>query len=82
MPRVTMLYHAHTRGPAGCEREELDLPERVDPAAIRAAVAARHPALAAFLPACRVAHNLDFVRDEVHLSDGDELALIPPVSGG
>jgi molybdopterin converting factor subunit 1 len=82
MPRVKMLYFAHARGPAGCAEEELELPAEVDAAAVRAALVAHRPGLAAVLPACRIAHNLDFLTGAVALHEGDELAVIPPVSGG
>jgi molybdopterin converting factor subunit 1 len=82
MAAVTMRYFAHARGPAGCDAEALELPDEVDADAIRAALSARHPALARVLPACRIAHNLDFIDGRVALRDGDELAVIPPVSGG
>ncbi len=82
MPTVTVRYFAHARDPAGCAEETVEMPERVDVDAVRSLLGARHPALQRVLPACRVAHNLDFLRGEVALADGDELALIPPVSGG
>ena len=82
MPTVKMRYFAHARGPAGCADEQLELPERVDVAVVRATLIARHPALASVLPICRIAHNLDFIDGVVAVRDGDELAVIPPVSGG
>jgi molybdopterin converting factor subunit 1 len=80
--RVTVLYFAILRERAGLEREELELAEAADVGAARAAIAARHPALAALLPAVRGAVNRAFVLDTHALADGDELALIPPVAGG
>jgi len=41
-----------------------------------------HPDLQSHLPTLAFAVNCDFVKPEHVLSDGDELALIPPVSGG
>jgi molybdopterin synthase catalytic subunit len=43
---------------------------------------ARHPALQGLLPAVRVSVNQAFAPEDAPLSDGDEVALIPPVSGG
>jgi molybdopterin converting factor subunit 1 len=79
---VTMRYFAHARAPAGCAEEALTLPDRVDADAVRALLRSRHPALAPVLACCRIAHNLDFMDGVVTLVDGDELAVIPPVSGG
>ena len=42
----------------------------------------RHPDAAPWLAVSRLAVNCEFVSDEVTLRDGDEVALIPPVSGG
>jgi MoaE-MoaD fusion protein len=80
--RVTVLYFAILRERVGLEREELELVGTADVGAARAAIAARHPALASLLPAVRAAVNRAFVPDAHALADGDELALIPPVAGG
>jgi MoaE-MoaD fusion protein len=80
--RVTVLYFAILRERVGLEREELELARAADVGAARAAIAARHPALATLLPAVRAAVNRAFVLDAHALADGDELALIPPVAGG
>ncbi len=80
--RVTVLYFAILRERVGREREELELATGVDVGAARAAIATRHPALAALLPIVRGAVNRAFVNDAHALADGDELALIPPVAGG
>jgi molybdopterin converting factor small subunit len=42
----------------------------------------QHPVLAPYLKNVRLALRMDFIDAEVSLSDGDELHLIPPVSGG
>lgn len=82
MPTVTMRYFAHAREPAGCADEALQLPAQLSALALRALLLARHPKLERVLPSCRIAHNLEFAGQTLMLADGDELALIPPVSGG
>lgn len=82
MPTVTMRYFAHARDPAGCAEEQLELPDEVDLDAVRAVLLQRHPGLGRILPACRIAHNMEFLRAPVRLAEGDEMAVIPPVSGG
>jgi molybdopterin synthase sulfur carrier subunit len=46
------------------------------------ALTAEHPEIAAMRPILRFAVNHDFAEPDRVLHDGDELALIPPVSGG
>jgi molybdopterin synthase catalytic subunit len=40
------------------------------------------PALHVLLPRCAIAVNQEFAGDEVQLNASDEVAVIPPVSGG
>ncbi len=64
------------------ERIQVRLEPGASVASLRAAIAREFPALAPHLPTTRVASNLQFVSDEHVLAEGQELALIPPVSGG
>ncbi len=43
---------------------------------------AEHPSLTKWRSVTRFGVNLDFVPEETVLRDGDEVVLIPPVSGG
>ncbi len=47
-----------------------------------AVLAECYPALAGLISQAMVAVNLEYVGPEHRLRDGDEVALIPPVSGG
>ena len=47
-----------------------------------AAIVARHPVLAPGRPSVRFARNGDYAEPGTVLRDGDEVAFIPPVSGG
>lgn len=40
------------------------------------------PSLVDLLPRCAVAVNHEYATDDAVLSPGDEVAIIPPVSGG
>ncbi len=83
-PRVslTMRYFASAAQATGCQEETLTLPASASVESVFAALAARHPPLQGLLPACRLAHNFSFVKGSLTLAAGDELAVIPPVSGG
>jgi molybdopterin converting factor subunit 1 len=82
MMRVTVKLFAILRERSGLSEVALELPEASDVAAASAALAEQLPAIADFLP--RVAHavNREYVPTTTTLEEGDELALIPPVSGG
>ena len=43
---------------------------------------AQYPVLGAYRPVLRLAVNQEYVPETVALADGDEVALITPVSGG
>lgn len=45
-------------------------------------LAAAHPVVAAYRPALRLAVNEAYAPEHTALADGDEVALITPVSGG
>ncbi len=78
---VRVLYFAAAREAAGIAREELaEVPP--DVAALRAALAARHPGLARLLPRCRLAVDEEFAGDQDPVPDGAEVAVVPPVAGG
>ena len=50
--------------------------------AVRDRALAEHPRLEAWRDRTRLGLNLQFVADDTPLKDGDEVVLIPPVSGG
>jgi molybdopterin converting factor subunit 1 len=82
MVAVAVRYFAKARELAGVDTETVELPADTDTAAIAAALARAHPALEPLLTHCRLAVRLGFVRGAVALHQGDEVAVIPPVSGG
>jgi molybdopterin converting factor subunit 1 len=60
----------------------LELPPGARARDVAARVSEKHPALRALLPRVAFAVNREYVDADRELNDGDELALIPPVSGG
>jgi molybdopterin converting factor subunit 1 len=80
--RVFVLYFAGVREKLGRDRDELEMPTGASVRdAVRAAQVLR-PGLTPFDPSIRVARNREFASYDDLLQDDDELALIPPVSGG
>jgi molybdopterin synthase catalytic subunit len=78
---ISVLYFAAAREAAGGAREALPASPG-DVAALRRALAERHPALARILPRCRIAVDQEMADDADPVPDGAEVAVIPPVSGG
>lgn len=80
--RVTCLLFAGTRELFGTERLELELVPNSTTGELRQRLLELAPAGAGLLKACRLAISGEFVEDDRPLHDGDEVAVIPPVSGG
>jgi molybdopterin converting factor subunit 1 len=84
--RVKVRLFAQLRDLAGAG----DLDCQVESAATNAvqvqdvwrAVVRDHPALASFTRAMSTAVNLEYARLDSPVRDGDEVAFLPPVSGG
>ena len=79
---VTVKLFAILRERAGTSELRIDLPSNSTIAAARDVLAQRVPALRDILPRVAWAVNQAYVPIETQLHDGDELAAIPPVSGG
>jgi molybdopterin synthase sulfur carrier subunit len=80
---LRILYFAGLRDAVGLGEESLELPGNVQTVgALADYLAARHRAYAERRGHVRIARNERFADAEEHLSDGDVIALIPPVAGG
>lgn len=51
-------------------------------AGLRVKLEAAHPRLAEVLSRCMIAVRGEYAEEEQTIAEGDELAVIPPVSGG
>jgi molybdopterin converting factor subunit 1 len=79
---VQVRYFAILRERTGREAEAFELSAGATVRDARAAIAARHPDVVPLLSRIAIAVNHTVVGDEHPLSPGDEVALLPPVSGG
>jgi len=78
---MKILLFATARDRVGFPLVELSAPcETV--AQVRARLAADWPAIAGILPMCAIAVNGEYANDRIPLGERDEIAVIPPVSGG
>jgi molybdopterin converting factor subunit 1 len=80
--RVRVRLFAMQRELAGTRQVELELPVGSTIEDAWQALVERFPALAPGRPTVRFARNSDYAPAETRLTDGDEVAMIPPVSGG
>jgi molybdopterin converting factor subunit 1 len=80
--RVRVRLFAIQRELVGAREVALELPTGATIEAAWAALVRLHPALAPGRVAVRFARNAEYADPDTVLEDGDELAVIPPVSGG
>lgn len=80
--RVRVRFFAGTREAAGSASLEVDVPPSATVAVLLDALEAQRPRLAPYRAHALVAQNGAFTTESARLSEGDELALMPPVSGG
>ena len=79
---VRVLFLGPSRDFARTDETSLSLDDGATVGQARRALASIYPGLGPALPTIRFAVNQAFVVDTVVLAEDDELALIPPVSGG
>jgi len=80
--RIRVRLFAIQRELAGTREVALELPAGATIEDTWAAVVGQHPALAPGRAYVRFARNSAYAPPETTLADGDEVAFIPPVSGG
>ena len=81
--KVKVLYFAVVRDLVGTGEEDLELPSSIDSISLLADhLTHLHAELADRLENVRFARNEQFVKSSDSISEGDTIALIPPVAGG
>jgi sulfur-carrier protein len=82
--QIKTLFFASYRELVGTDELTITLPraERATVADLVSALRARGAAWTALPDRPAVAVNQEYARSDTALSDGDEVAFIPPVSGG
>ena len=82
MERVSVHCFASLRDVAGGDRIEVEATGELTVGELKALIEDQHPALGALLGSAAVAVNLRVARTDDTVRPGDEVALLPPVSGG
>lgn len=81
---MTILVHlfARARDLAGADAITVEMPAGATIAELRRWLARVRPELGSLLQRSAVAVNQEFASEDLILKPGDEVALLPPVSGG
>jgi molybdopterin converting factor small subunit len=79
---IKLLYFAALRDVFGRGEEFLELPAESTLAELGERLALRTPGLRPHLASLAWGLNLEFAGPQSKIQDGDEVALLPPVSGG
>lgn len=84
MERISVCVYvfAHLKSIVGSDRIDLEMPIGAQVSDLLNQLARLYPALQEWLSSTLVALNYEYVNLQTPLHSGDEVALIPPVSGG
>ena len=80
--KVNVLFFGITHDLTGCAQEQVELPEGENLEGLRHQCEARFPRLQSVGGSLLLAVNQEIARGPTPLRDGDEVAFMPPVSGG
>ncbi|MBU6409342.1 MAG: MoaD/ThiS family protein [Verrucomicrobia bacterium] len=78
---MRVLFFAQLKDVTGCESAEIEAAS-LDSERLWRELLKKFPALAAHRAATRLARNWEYAGPNAIFASGDEIALIPPVSGG
>lgn len=80
--RVRVLFFGRLREVTGCAEDWADLPAGACVEDLFAHYARRVPRVAGFRPSLAASVNEEYAAWAALLQEGDEVAFLPPVSGG
>jgi molybdopterin converting factor subunit 1 len=80
--RVTIHVFARLRDLTGASELVRDLPAGITVGAVWEALVSEFPSLSPYTATISSAVNADYARKTSPVGDGDEVAFLPPVSGG
>lgn len=80
--RVKVLFFGRLRELIGKAEESGELPEGATLAQVFERYAKRHPKLTGLRKSMVVSRNQEFAAWDTRIAEGDEIAFLPPVSGG
>ena len=80
--QVRVLFFGSLRDLMGKSSDTMALPEGADLSQLLESFKRDKPAVAALLPSLAISINQEYATRDMRLNDSDEVALLPPVSGG
>jgi molybdopterin converting factor subunit 1 len=80
--RVKVRLFARLREIVGASEVERDVPAGATLGVVWEQLSTEFPALAPYRSSISAAVNADYVRLQAPVAEGDEVAFLPPVSGG
>jgi len=79
---VTILLFARLHDLAGIEKLVREIPQNATVKTVWQQLVTEHPAMAEYETTVSVAVNAHYSRMHAEVRNGDEVAFLPPVSGG
>lgn len=80
--RVTVRLFARLRELAGSGELTCEVPREATVDSVWQSLVRDYPAMAAYQPSLSCAVNAEYARFKTTVNEGDEVAFLPPVSGG
>jgi molybdopterin converting factor subunit 1 len=79
---VNILYFAGAKDATGVRTESIELPKNASVKELLSNLSMMHPKVRDMLNIIQISVNYKVVGKETILNDGDEVAILPPISGG
>jgi len=79
---MRVLFFAQLKDATGCDSAELDAVSPLDLETFWSKLLEKFPKLAMHRANVRLARNWEYAAPDAEFTNADEVALIPPVSGG
>ncbi len=80
--KVKVKYFAVLHEELGRDEEDMELPDEATLGNILERLEAEWPEIAEYYDVMQMSVNWEYATPDTQLSEGDEVALIPPVTGG
>jgi len=79
---MRVLFFAQLKDATGCDSAEIAPPSPLNVEQLWAELLKKFPKLEAYRLSVRLAKNFEYAAPDTTFANADEVALIPPVSGG